>query len=414
MFVNCLVVKVASRCNINCKYCYMYNHADQSYKLQPKFISKDIILKLKEKIKNHCIKHTLKKFYIVLHGGEPLLMSIIDLRFFLNTINSLHDEIGVKIVFGVQTNGILLNKEYCDLLNEYNVGIGISLDGNESTNDQNRVDKKGKGTYQSVKKGIIELENNRITNFGALSVVNIDSNPIETYETFKEVGFKACNFLLIDENYDTLESQNDILTEHKTSKWLIELFDYWYNQENSTRIQIPKFEDFINFILGADGGTESYGIGNNTLAVIETNGDIEPLDVLKICGEEFTKHKFNISINEIDDVFQSNLVETYYYTKTYLPKKCLACPVKEICGGGYLPHRYSSKNGFNNPSIYCNDHLKLITHIQNRIIDDLPSEITQKLGVQKISYEDALKIINENISKIEEPEYVELLESFKK
>ena len=69
MNIEAVVVKIASRCNINCTYCYMYNHADKSYKSQPKFMSKETILALREKIKNHCVQHKLKKFHIALHGG---------------------------------------------------------------------------------------------------------------------------------------------------------------------------------------------------------------------------------------------------------------------------------------------------------------------------------------------------------
>ncbi|REC46362.1 MULTISPECIES: radical SAM protein [Chryseobacterium] len=408
MNIEALVVKVAGRCNINCTYCYMYNHADQSYKLQPKFMSKETILALKEKIKNHCHKHSLKKFFVVLHGGEPLLMNIKDITFFLQTLHSLHND-DIEILFAMQTNGMLLSKEHCELFSKYRVGIGVSLDGGKEVNDKFRIDKKGKGTFDRVKKGMDVANKYLDYKLGCLSVINFMSSPVELYETYRNLGFSIINLLLLDENYDSI----DQVPKLKNAEWLIELFDYWYNlKDDENKVSVIKFEDYINYIFGSENGTESSGKGYNKLAVIETNGDIESLDVLKICGESFTKHKFNLHTNEFDDIFQSDLIDVYYNSKQMLPKKCLACPIHEVCGGGYLPHRYSSKNGFNNPSIYCNDLLMLITHIQNKVIDSLPEDLIKETGIQKLTYEDALKIIDEKLPTIQEPSYAKKLESF--
>ena len=58
-----------------------------------------------------------------------------------------------------------------------------------------------------------------------------------------------------------------------------------------------------------------------------------------------------------------------------------SCPVKAVCGGGYLPHRYSVVNGFDNPSIYCHNLMKLIIYIQQKVVNALPVTIRQKLNI---------------------------------
>ena len=70
---NTIVIKIASRCNLNCSYCYMYNLGDTTYKSQPKLMSNDIIDSLINRVKEHCQEHGIKNFHFVIHGGEPLL-----------------------------------------------------------------------------------------------------------------------------------------------------------------------------------------------------------------------------------------------------------------------------------------------------------------------------------------------------
>lgn len=411
--INTLVVKIASRCNINCTYCYMYNHEDQSYKLQPKFISKKTIFDLTKRIENHCIKHAITHFNIIFHGGEPLLTDLSYFRWILTEINSLKKH-RINIHFYVQSNGMLISKEYCALFNEFNVKIGISLDGVKEIHDLHRLDKKGQGTYNRVVHGIEIADQYMNHDLGSLSVLNLKSNPIETYNTYRALNFKTIDFLLLDENYDSFPQIEETLTKLQNSDWLITLFDYWYAEKDNHRLYLRKFENIISLLFNNHEQYETIQDQKNSVAVIETNGNIEPLDVLKICGESFTKTIFSVHDNELDAIFENDLIDLYYDGNSLLPKKCLACPVMEVCGGGYFPHRYSSTNGFNNPSIYCNDLLKLITHIQCTIVDSIPEELRQEIGIEKLSYEKALEIIEETLPTISEPYYIERLENYRK
>lgn len=398
-------MKIASRCNINCSYCYMYNAGDMSYIKQPKFISDDVIKIFVDKIIVYCKKNNLTQFDFTLHGGEPLLMSK---KKFCNLIDELlrlkNDNINVGI--SVQTNGILIDKEWCDIFKKYNLSVGVSLDGTQQLHDKYRVDKKGEGTYTNVIKGIEILKENDV-NFGLLSVTNAEIEPKELFEHFVSLGLYT-DFLLIESNYD---NHND----YPMGDWLISMFNLWFNSLDSGHsIRIRIFEIICKNILGDNSGIDSLGIAENSILVLETKGELEAVDVLKICGEGFTKTNINIETHNIEDAFSDTLVDVYYNSGKYLSKKCLACPVQEICGGGYLPHRYSSKNGFNNPSVYCNDLLRLITHIQNTVIDNMPEELVKESRIQKLTYENALQIIEETLPTISEPEYVGKLEKFKK
>ncbi len=72
-------------------------------------------------------------------------------------------------------------------------------------------------------------------------------------------------------------------------------------------------------------------------------------------------------------------------------EKCLQCPIYEICGGGFLLNRYSNEKGFDNPTIYCHDMIKLVTYIQNDLIDSLPEEACEKMQLTRVSYDDIVE-----------------------
>ena len=139
MFCTSLVVKVASRCNLNCTYCYVYNKGDDSYLKQPKIMDSITVKKLLNNILDHCKKNDLEKFLIVFHGGEPLLTGV---EFYINFVKdyeNIFQNSNKTIDFVMQTNGVLLDENNLNILKSLNIHIGISLDGTIESNNRNRI-----------------------------------------------------------------------------------------------------------------------------------------------------------------------------------------------------------------------------------------------------------------------------------
>ncbi|RBL89647.1 radical SAM protein [Chitinophaga flava] len=371
-YCSALVMKIASRCNINCSYCYMYSFEDQTYLQQPKFMSQDTVDILLLKVKEHCLRHSLQRFFFIFHGGEPLLAKK---EFFSEFVEKARRTIdtGVKLFFSVQTNGILLTDEWCQLFIKYNIRVGVSLDGPQAVHDKHRVDHSGKGTFLKVLEGINTLKANGLEQTAKmLCVINVDTDPIEMYEFFKSTGIRSIDFLFPDLNYECLPQHINLATETRYADWLIKIFDRWILDSKSTSpIQIRRFVNAISLIMGKSTISDEMGSENNSVLVIETDGGIESIDSLKICGDGFTKENLNISTNSIDDALSSNLARLYYKSHNSLCDKCNACQVKEVCGGGHIVHRYKKSNSFDNPSIYCNDLGKIYTHIRNSVYEIL-------------------------------------------
>lgn len=408
-----LVVKVASRCNLNCTYCYMYNMGDSTYKNQPKVMPDSVVDALLEKTLLHCRKHDIKEFLFGFHGGEPLLAGFDFYEKFVAKAKRvlLPD---VRPFFGIQTNATLLTDEWCELFGRLHIHLGISLDGIPEDNDIFRIDHAGKGSYSRIVKGlkIAQQSSHLKVSPGILSVLNVNSDAIRTYEHFKSLRVRSVDFLLPDSTYDQPPPPANDLSETAYADWLIRIFDRWIEEPDESRIHIRLFEGIVMAVLGGDFPSELLGSANNELLVIETDGSIEAVDVLKICGDGFTKRYVNVLSHEFDEAMQSKLAMLHNQSHTKLCKQCLACPIREICGGGYLPHRYNHKNGFNNPSVYCKDLMKLITHIQNKVLNQVPEDLLIASGVSLLSYDDARSIMERSLQEVTDPYYITELENF--
>src|SRR5215472_13774372 len=82
------VLKVHSRCDLACDHCYVYEHADQSWRAKPRYISPGTADMAAKRIAEHAARHGLPRVYLVLHGGEPLLLGRPRMRALLDTLIS--------------------------------------------------------------------------------------------------------------------------------------------------------------------------------------------------------------------------------------------------------------------------------------------------------------------------------------
>jgi uncharacterized protein len=413
------IIKVASRCNYNCKYCYMYNLGDNTYKNQPKVMPDDVMLALHEKVRNHCLTHGLTNFSYVLHGGEPLLAGEAFFRKFVQTGRDILGAANIESMFLMQTNGSLVTEEACKWLDELGIMFSISIDGTKAVNDSNRIDHAGRGTYDATIAGLKTAQRYGFKKFspGILTVINVFADPVEQYEHYKSLGVLGMDMLLPITNWDSLppgyDSLEDLNTKTLYGDWLVKVFDRWL-EDTKPRMSIRMFELAMATIIGNDVMFEYFGTQKNEYLVVETDGSMEAVDGLKSCGDGFTKAGVNVLTHEIDDALATDLALLYHLSHQRLCAKCNNCPIHEVCGAGYTPHRYSKKNGFNNPSVYCHDLVRLLTHIQKRVLEDLPAEVLEECGVGAFTYEEVISIIeNPALQLITNPDHVAQMEAFR-
>lgn len=383
------VVKIASRCNLNCGYCYVYNKGDLSYKKQPKFLSKQTIDKFLERMDTYLVNYEYDSFAMIFHGGEPLLADIPLYEYFMDNANLVFNKHNKKAVFGMQTNGVLLNDSWIDLFKRYNLQIGISLDSTKNSNDVNRVYHNGKSSYSEIIKGYELYKSKMGTTPGILSVIDLEQDPNEVYEHYKSINAEYVNLLFPDDTY-----QNNFVDDLKLGKWLLTIFKLWLKDKS---VKVNQFEVLLAIIYGADFiGDEYYGIKLNNTFILETDGEIQANDPLRVCVPNIHKTKLSVHENEIMDLMNNPMAELYYNSKKRLCEKCNKCQLVDICSGGYLINRYDKNNGFDNPSIYCKSLAYFITNVQNMIANFTNPSMDENQRIEPLNLNEILEYCNTN------------------
>ena len=173
------LLKVASRCNLDCDYCYVYHHVDQTWRSQPKFMSRETIEAFGYQLNRYLFDNLLDRFSVIFHGGEPLLCSADGLADARQTIlNALSTS--SELDFSVQTNGHLLTEEAIQKLENADIGVSLSLDGPKRVNDLHRIDHSGNSTFDGTYAALQRLIVSKSSIFqGIIAVIDPDVPPRE-------------------------------------------------------------------------------------------------------------------------------------------------------------------------------------------------------------------------------------------
>ena len=364
--IDTVLVKVASRCNINCRYCYVYNMGDTRWATMPKHISDTTITALAKAL-GDLSRTQQRHFAVVFHGGEPLLLGPKKLGLLLA---ALRRALPSDYPFSLQTNGMLITEEILDLCSEYHTSLGVSIDGPPDVNDRHRIDHVGKGTHKKVLEGIKKLRNHRDSEFlytGLLAVIEPRADPREVYKYFKKLNAPSVDFLHRDGNHSQLPYGKASFQSTEYGQWLVALLDIYLADPKPLRIRL--LDDMIKLVLGGSGTKEGMGTTNYGIIIIDTDGSVTKNDTLKSAfngADRFTQ-QWSIHTHTLTEVTNSSEFSRYYALQRPTASACLSCPDMSICGGGMPAHRWREDSGYHNPSVYCADQLFLIGHIRDRV-----------------------------------------------
>ena len=356
-----IVLKVAGACNLNCSYCYVYNARDRTYRDRPAQMSEDVLRATLARVRDYCDARPPLRMSICLHGGEPLLLGKERFRRFIDIIRrSLPEQLGS---LSIQTNGVLVDRGWAQLLRELRLSVSVSLDGAQAAHDSARVDHSGRGTHAATVSGIRCLLDEGVR-LSVLCVVRPGRSGASAYHYFRSLGLTELDFLLPDVSHDDWHDQFAAWGPTPAADYLIPALDAWLAEDNPD-VNIRFFGDIFRLILGDSSDTDAFGGGAMPYLVMETDGTIQANDALRVCEQSMGETGLSVLTDDLEQLERSRpLVRRLLAGDVATPDGCRACPELSTCGGGYMPHRYSRERGFNNPSVWCADILRLFEHMR--------------------------------------------------
>ena len=332
-------------------------------------IAPETVGKVGERIAEHARDHRLREVRVILHGGEPLLAGVARLRSIARELRRAIEPI-CALDLRIHTNGVRLDTELCDLFLAEGIMVGISLDGDRAANDLHRRYANGRSSYDQVlgAVGLLRQERYRGIYAGLLATIDIRSDPLAVYRALAALEPPNLDFLLPHGTWDNPppgvggSKQAGVPGATPYADWLGAVYGAW--TRDGGRMRVRMFESIIETSHGGFSETESLGLGPTDVAVIETDGTIEQADSIKVAYDGAPATGLDVFQHPLDVAAAHPAIKARQQGIAGLSATCRVCPVVKTCGGGLYAHRYRTGSGFANPSVYCADLEKIITHVR--------------------------------------------------
>ena len=331
-------------CNLACSYCFFLDK-ELLYPGSPFRMSDEV---LENYIRQLIEGHRMPQVTVAWQGGEPTLMGLDFYRRAIELQNKYRKP-GMTFENTMQTNGTLLNDEWCAFFKENNFLIGISIDGPRELHDAYRVNKGGAGTFDQVMRGLRLLQKHGVE-YNVLTTVNrLNADyPLEVYRFHRDVvGTDWIQFIPIVERLDdqglalyqdgTTVSDRSVQPE-QFGRFLTAIFDEWV-QNDVGQVYVQTFEAAARNWMGLTSGmcvfNETCGLG----FAIEHNGDLYSCD-------HYVEP--NYRLGNIADIDMIELVGSDRQRKfgqdklDSLPPQCLNCEVRFACHGECPKNRFTT------------------------------------------------------------------------
>jgi uncharacterized protein len=314
-----------------------------------------------ERIAEHARAHQLPEITVILHGGEPLLYGLERTRALLTLLRAaIFPE--TRLDLRIHTNAVQLDTAFLDLFNTFEVSVGVSLDGDQAANNLHRRFATGRTSHPQVLRALelLRRPEYQARYAGILCTIDLRNDPVAVYEALAAEQPPRVDLLLPHATWDRPPLRlNGRPDEYAT--WLNTVHDRW--SADGRPFAIRTFDSILGALRGEPSQTEALGLSPAAFVVIETDGTIEQADSLRTAYPGAPETGLNVFEHSLDAASAHAGMAARQGGTADLCATCRACPVVEICGGGLYAHRYRSDNGFDNPSVYCDDLKGLIHHV---------------------------------------------------
>ena len=356
-----MIKPTGAQCNLDCSYCFYLHKQDMLQQPKVPRMSESM---LELHIKQYIEAQTGNEVVFSWQGGEPTLMG---LEFFQRVVElqKKYAKPHQRIENDLQTNGTLLDEDWCAFLKQHDFLVGLSIDGPAELHDIHRYNKGGKPTHAKVMQAAALLRQYQVP-FNALCVVNRDNakRPLDVYRFIRDQvqprmiqlipGMESAQFQQTAPGHWNPQdlpklgssaaqpgSSDSVVTDWSIAAddWGIFLSTVWkeWLQQDFGQVFIDQFENMVSMMFGYGAQKCVSGqICGKSLAV-EHNGDLFSCD-------HFVYPEYKLgNIHEIhqgDLVFSERQKKFAYAKSKSLPEYCQKCPYLQYCWGDCPKDRF--------------------------------------------------------------------------
>ncbi len=392
-------------CDLDCTYCY-YLEKEKLYPAEKQWkMPLDV---LESFIRQQIETQQSANVSFAWQGGEPTLLGV---GYFAKVVELQQKYAGgKKIENALQTNGVLLDDEWCSFLAENRFLVGISIDGPRELHDRYRVNRRNAGTFDQVMRSLELLQKHQVE-FNTLTVVHRYNSlyPLEVYRFLKEIGSRFMQFIPIVERHPAAPSTDgrelvhpQFSSQATVTEWSVEplqygtflcsIFDEWVRRDVGT-VFVQLFDVALESWLGMQPGLCVFRELCGDALALEHNGDLYSCD-----HYVYPEHKLGNILDQSLRLMTSSEQQKKFGDdkRAALPAYCLTCAVRFACNGECPKHRFAkTPDGEEGLNYLCAGYKKFFQHIDlplRFMADELrherpPANVMQWMrGSDKISY----------------------------
>jgi uncharacterized protein len=353
-----VLIEPLKGCNMACRYCYADVNSPQA--MDP-HVLEIVVMRLGEFFRSQSIPQA----DIIWHGGEPMLAGLDFFRHMFTLFE--RDRSGTRFKHFIQTNGTLLDREWCALIREKDIGISISLDGPREVNEKARASKDGAfDAFDKVmeKSALLDEEGIGHSFLVVVSRANVEK-PRELYDFFSGIrkSFKI-NPVMRSPFIPTMMDELGI-TARQYGTFLCTLFDIWMNDENCG-IRIGTLDTYIKNVRAG----RAYNCQHRDRCLDHIMG-IRPDGGLVLCSRFQGEETGNLCDAGILSLREGSFFKDLERRAASLGE-CLDCDYYRICYGGCPHHAHVFSGDYMKKDYFCPAYRMIYSRIDEFLKEHMP------------------------------------------
>ena len=366
-----LVVQATPFCNVDCSYCYL---PDRSSKAR----MSDATL---QRLFNGLLSSPLPSddLTILWHAGEPLVPGVDYYQRAITVIQEANRR-GLRISHSFQTNGTLIDQAWCDFFKTNGVNVGVSLDGPRHLHDRHRKTRNGRGTFDSVMRGVSLLQTNEVP-FHVITVLTRDSLGCarELYDFYRESGITRVGFNIEEiEGDHHISSLQDSSITFEVRSFFSDLFALV--ERDPSKLEVREFSGALDIILNPQ--RDCYGNPQaEALRIVSVgvNGDISTFspELLGYSREPYGSFVFgNVHDDDVLSFLSSPKLRRVDADIQSGVERCRKnCEYFELCLGGAPANKLFENGSFDSgETMYCRLSKKAVIDV---VLDGVEREYAE-------------------------------------